>query len=96
MSSRNSYLNENEKNAAAAISKILKESITDFKNKNASQIIKKVSAALSALPQSKTDYVQMRNYDNLSVLKSNAKKAVLAVAVWMGKTRLIDNIMLTK
>lgn len=96
MSSRNSYLNAKEKETAAGISKILKEAKADFKNKNAVQVIKKVRSALSSLPAGRVDYAEILDYDNLSVLNINAKKAVLAVAVWIGKTRLIDNIMLVK
>ncbi|MCL2144595.1 MAG: pantoate--beta-alanine ligase [Endomicrobia bacterium] len=96
MSSRNSYLSENEIKAAAGISKILKGAKADFKEKDAVQIIKKVYAGLESLPESKIDYVEMRDYNNLSKININAKKAVLAVAVWIGKTRLIDNIMLVK
>lgn len=96
MSSRNSYLGENERKTAVEISKILKEAKTDFKNKNAVQVLKKVETKLSALPGSKIDYAQMRDYNNLSPININTKKAVLAVAVWIGGTRLIDNIMLTK
>jgi pantoate--beta-alanine ligase len=96
MSSRNLYLNEDERKAAVSISKILKKAQSDFKNERAARVIKKVRTALSVLPQSKTDYVEIRDYDNLSVIKTNTKKAALAVAVWIGKTRLIDNIMLTK
>lgn len=96
MSSSNSYLNAKEKETAAGISKILKEAKADFKNKNAVQVIKKVRSALSSLPAGRVDYAEILDYDNLSVLNINAKKAVLAVAVWIGKTRLIDNIMLVK
>ncbi|MDR2425840.1 MAG: pantoate--beta-alanine ligase [Endomicrobium sp.] len=96
MSSRNLYLNEREKKIAAEISKILKEAKAGFKNKSAKKIIAKVKSSLSLLPESKVDYAEMRDYESLSVLNTNTKKAVLAVAVWIGKTRLIDNIMLSK
>ena len=96
MSSRNSYLTETEKQSAAEISKILKEAKSGFKDKNAAGIIKKVRMKLESLPESKTDYVEMRDYNNLSAVNVNTKKAVLAVAVRIGKTRLIDNIMLIK
>jgi pantoate--beta-alanine ligase len=96
MSSRNSYLTEKEKNAAAKISKILKEAKADFKDKDAVQIMKKVCTDLKSLPESKVDYAEMRDYNNLSAMNINTRKAVLAVAVWIGKTRLIDNIMLVK
>lgn len=96
MSSRNSYLNENERQTAAEISKILKDAKAEFKNKNAVQILKKAKSALLSLPGSKIDYVEMADYNGLSVLNINTKKAVLAVAVWIGKTRLIDNIILSK
>ena len=96
MSSRNSYLGENEKKSAAEISKILKEAKADFKNKDAVQIAKKVCARLESLSESKIDYVEIRDYNNLSAVNINTKKAVLAVAVRIGKTRLIDNIVLIK
>ena len=96
MSSRNFYLGEDEKLAAAGISKILKEAQSEFKNKNALQVLKKVRTALESVKGGKVDYAEIRDYKNLSAININTKKAVLAVGVWIGKTRLIDNIMLSK
>ncbi len=96
LSSRNAYLSEEEKENALKISQILKKAKEDIKKKSYTQVLKKVNSDLKKISGSKVDYAEIRDYKNLSAVDKNTKKAVLAVAVWIGKTRLIDNIILSK
>jgi pantoate--beta-alanine ligase len=96
LSSRNSYLSSQEKNFAISISKTLKEASVEFKNKPFNIVNKNALNKLKKIPNSKIDYIEIVNLNDLSPTSKNAKKAVLAVAVWVGKTRLIDNIVMTK
>ncbi|MDR1086817.1 MAG: pantoate--beta-alanine ligase [Endomicrobium sp.] len=96
LSSRNSYLSSQEKNFAISISKTLKEASIEFKNKPFNIVNKNALNKLKKIPNSKIDYIEIVNLNDLSPTSKNAKKAALAVAVWVGKTRLIDNIVMTK
>jgi pantoate--beta-alanine ligase len=96
ISSRNSYLSTQEKDNASKISKILKEASIDFKSKSLSSLKKNTVNRLNKIPNLKLDYVDIVNFKDLSFADKNTKKAVLAVAVCIGKTRLIDNIIMTK
>jgi pantoate--beta-alanine ligase len=96
LSSRNSYLNDEEKNISLNISKILREAVHDFENTDLNSVKKNVINKFNKIPNSKIDYVEIVNFNDLSVADKNTKKAVFAVAVWIGKTRLIDNIIMIK
>ena len=97
VSSRNLYLSTQEKEMSSKIYKILKEvSIIDFKNKSPHILKQNTISKLNKIPNIKIDYVDIVNFDDLSSLNKSTKKVVLAVAVWIGKTRLIDNIILTR
>ena len=95
LSSRNSYLNEIEKEQALEISKALQMAKSEIKKKSLSAIVKEVSSKLKKIPGSKIDYIEALDADNLSDPQKSSKRIVLAVAVWIGKTRLIDNISLS-
>jgi pantoate--beta-alanine ligase len=96
LSSRNSYLTDEEKSLSLNIFKILKEAAKEFKNKPLNAVKKKVVNKLKKIPNSKIDYAEIVSAKDLSPADKNTKKVVFAVAVWIGKTRLIDNIKMTK
>lgn len=96
LSSRNSYLSDEEKKNAVNISKTLKQAKEDFKNKSATVVLNTAVKNLRCIPGSKIDYADILDYKDLSPVTKKTAKAVLAVAVWIGKTRLIDNMVLTK
>jgi pantoate--beta-alanine ligase len=96
LSSRNSYLSDEEKSLSLNISKILKEAAKEFKNKPLNAVKKKAVNKLKKIPNSKIDYAEIVSAKDLSPADKNTKKAVFAVAVWIGKTRLIDNTKMTK
>ena len=92
LSSRNLYLNNREKKIAQNIIKILKQSKKELsKNWKPSSVINKNKKILIKKGVSKIDYFELRS----DTLKRNVKKnekARLFIAVFIGSTRLIDNI----
>jgi len=94
MSSRNSYLNNYEKNSASIIyeslmiaKKLLKNNVTSVK------ILKKhIKSSLLSCSIIKIDYISFANSKNLKELKKETNNDLLiSVAVFIGKTRLIDS-----
>jgi pantoate--beta-alanine ligase len=96
LSSRNSYLSTEEKKRSLNISKSLREAAEDFKCRDLNFVRKTAVNKLKKILGSKIDYAEIINFDDLSPADKNTKKAVFAVAVWIEKTRLIDNIVMIK
>jgi len=96
ISSRNSYLSVEEKKASLNISRILREASESFRDKNLNFVRKNAINKLKRIRGSRVDYAEVVNFIDLSPADKDTKKAVFAVAVWIGKTRLIDNVIMTK
>jgi pantoate--beta-alanine ligase len=96
LSSRNAYLNKDEKVLSLNIYKTLKEAAKKFKNKPLNVIKKTILDKLRKIPNSKIDYVEAVSTKDLSPATKNTKSVVFAVAIWIGKTRLIDNVQMIK
>jgi pantoate--beta-alanine ligase len=96
LSSRNVYLSEDEKVLSLNISKTLKEAAREFKKKSLNTVKKIILDKLKKIPNSKIDYVESISTEDLAPATRNTKNIVFAVAIWIGKTRLIDNIQMTK
>ena len=96
MSSRNTYLNEDERRQAVALSKALKLADKEYQNgeKETAKLIKIITDKINEMPLAAIDYVSIYDYPSLENISSIASKALAAVAVKFGKTRLIDNIIL--
>jgi len=95
LSSRNSYLSAKEKEYSVEISKALQKAKANSKAKTLAAIIKETVKKIERMPGSEIDYIEALDADTLSEPSKNSKKIVLAAAVWVGKTRLIDNIILS-
>ena len=89
-SSRNTYLSETERQAALVLSKAL------MKNgeRNADTIINKMSDLINKEPLAKIDYVQLVDADSIEPLAEAKGRVLVAMAVYIGKTRLIDNFIM--
>jgi pantoate--beta-alanine ligase len=96
LSSRNSYLSTEERKESLDISKSLREAVENFRRRDLNFVRKTVVNKLKKIPGSKIDYAEIVNFDDLSPADKNTKKAVFMVAVWIKKTRLIDNIVMIK
>lgn len=97
LSSRNTYLSEDERSASTIISKSLQQAVDLVqceKLKTSRKIIQKIQSEIRRIPGSRIDYVEVRDAETLAPLTAIVRPAVLAVAVWVGRTRLIDNIVI--
>ena len=95
MSSRNTYLNDAERKAALILHKSLmlgKEMIEQGEH-DASQIKKAIISNIESEPLAKVDYVAIVNPDTMENIDTVEDLALIATAVYIGKTRLIDNVM---
>jgi pantoate--beta-alanine ligase len=100
MSSRNVYLNPEERRAAVALSRGLaaaKHAI-ESGERGAAALVKCVSDSISAEPLVRADYVQLVDEENFDAVARLNKTCLLLVAAYVGKTkptRLIDNLLIT-
>lgn len=95
MSSRNTYLNEEERKAALVLSQAVRlgEELIDAGEKDASVIKAKMAAHIEAEPLAKIDYVEIVDAQNLEPVSEIQGEILAAMAVYIGKTRLIDNFI---
>jgi pantoate--beta-alanine ligase len=96
MSSRNAYLSAEQRVAALALSKGLAaaEAAVRSGEKSGAKIVAAARSLIEAESLAKIDYLELRDADELTPVETLTKKAVLAMAVFVGKTRLIDNRVL--
>jgi len=96
MSSRNAYLGPDERRAALALSAGLAAAQAAFAagERDAAALVAAARAPIEAEPLARIDYVELRDADELTELARVDRRAVLAMAVFIGKTRLIDNRVL--
>lgn len=94
-SSRNTYLNPEERSAATILSKALNEGKQALENgeRDAGQIKKIVTDKINSEKLSKIDYVEIVDWNNLEPVEKVTGDVLCAVAVYIGKTRLIDNFI---
>jgi pantoate--beta-alanine ligase len=90
-SSRNSYLNPQERLFAPDIHLSLKAAAT---RRTPSQVVEAARKGLSKIPGARIDYIEAVDAESLQPLRNRRSEGRLAVAVYLGKTRLIDNIPL--
>lgn len=94
-SSRNTYLNKEERKAALILNSSLlkaKKSILDGE-KDAENILKLITETINTEPLSKIDYVELVDAETLKKVEIIEKPVLVAIAVYIGKTRLIDNFV---
>ena len=95
-SSRNRYLSPVEKTAALVLSRSLKKARTAYTGgeKNPEKLKQIVRDELATEKLAVIDYVELNAFPSLKPLPLVNQEALLAIAVKIGKTRLIDNIIL--
>jgi pantoate--beta-alanine ligase len=96
MSSRNVYLSPEERKAALVLSRALFHTKITFDEgeRDAKCLRQGVLDTLATEPLIKVQYVSCAHPDSLMEIEGNVERALLSLAVILGKTRLIDNIML--
>lgn len=95
LSSRNTYLNEEERKAALILNKSLtlgKEMI-EAGEKNAAKVREAIIKHMETEPLAKVDYVEIVDAENLEPVENIDAPVLVATAVYIGKTRLIDNFV---
>ena len=93
MSSRNTYLNEEERQAATVLYKALSLAEESYMRgeHDAGRIKVKMTGLINKEPLAQIDYISIANSDTLEELDYIDHPALVSMAVRIGKTRLIDN-----
>jgi pantoate--beta-alanine ligase len=94
-SSRNAYLSEEERRTAPAIYQALKlaEGMLQVGERNPKDVLEAIRKRLRSESGIEIEYLCIKNADTLEDLNVLTGRVVVAVAVRLGKTRLIDNIV---
>jgi len=95
MSSRNTYLNLEERKQAVVLYQALSKGKEQIKQgeKDAARVKQTVQQMIEEQPLAKVDYVSIVHYETLEEVQEINSSVLLAVAVKFGKTRLIDNMI---
>ena len=96
MSSRNAYLNPEERKAATVLFRALGAAKAAYENgeRRAETLRRIMTETINVEPLATLQYVSCADYETLQELERVERKALLSMAVFMGKTRLIDNFVL--
>lgn len=96
MSSRNSYLKPDERQAAAVLNRslLLAKKLYDEGERNAEKIRREMTALIQQQPLAHIDYVSIADNETLDELEDIKAPALVSLAVKIGKPRLIDNMVL--
>lgn len=96
MSSRNVYLDPEQRKAATVLFRSLSaaKELYQVGERNAEKLRGKMKEVLASEPLAEPQYVSCADYDTLEELDTIEGKALLSMAVFFGKTRLIDNFVL--
>jgi len=96
MSSRNRYLNEEERKAALCLHKGLEEGMALIQagETNPNIVIAAVAKRITEEPKAHMDYVQLVHPDTIRIISKIDGPVLCACAVYIGSTRLIDNFIL--
>lgn len=96
MSSRNKYLEGEDRQAALVLSRALNaaKELYDAGERDGEKLRGKMKEIIAAEPRAQMQYVSCADYDTLAELETVTGKTLLSMAVMIGKTRLIDNFVL--
>ena len=95
LSSRNIYLNPEERRAARVLSLSLAEAraLIEAGERDAGRVLSRMRALIEAEPAARIDYVEAVRPENLEPVSALENGTLIALAVWIGRTRLIDNLI---
>ena len=96
LSSRNTYLKPEERKAATVLYRALSASKSAYEagERDGGKLRQVMQDTLAAEPLARTQYVSCADYETLQELEKVTGKTLLSMAVFVGKTRLIDNFVL--
>lgn len=94
-SSRNTYLSEEERKAALILSKSLNlgKKLIEQGETDAKKVIEVISNNIKTEPLARIDYVSAVDFNTITPVDKIEKSVLIAIAVYIGKTRLIDNFI---
>ena len=94
-SSRNTYLSEDERQAALVLSRSLKigKQLVEDGEKSAKAIKDAITAEINKEPLARIDYVDVVDFETITPVDEIKGTTLVAIAVYIGKTRLIDNFI---
>ena len=95
-SSRNTYSSDEERQAALILSKSLQEgkALVENGEKDAAKVVQAITDRIHMEPLAKIDYVEVVDWNTLEPVQDIDGAVLVAIAVFIGKTRLIDNFIL--
>ena len=96
-SSRNTYLSEEERKAALVLSRsiFLGKEMVEKGERDAKKVVAAMTAEIEKEPLAKVDYVKVVDLETMQQVETIEHDILTAIAVYIGKTRLIDNFMVT-
>lgn len=94
-SSRNTYLSEEERKAAVILHKglVMGEEMVSAGEKDVKKVLDAITEIIESEPLARIDYVEAVDFDNIETIDTIEGSVLVAVAVYIGKTRLIDNFI---
>ena len=97
-SSRNTYLNPEERKAALILSQSLKkgQEAIEQGERDSQKVIDIIRENLQTEPLARIDYVEVVDFENIQRTPLIEGETLVAIAVYIGKTRLIDNFIVNK
>lgn len=97
LSSRNAYLSPIERQQALILSRTLQQIQQPFANgeRDASKLIAAGQSLFATEPSARLDYLAVVDPDTLEPVTRITQPALVAIAAWVGATRLIDNVVLS-
>ena len=97
LSSRNSYLSPIQRKQALAVPHLLQYVTANIKSgqTNVSKLLDQGHIFMQQHPHARVDYLQIVNYSDLQPSETIDKTVIIATAIFVGSTRLIDNIIFT-
>lgn len=94
-SSRNTYLSAEERQAALVLSRAIKtgQAMVQAGEKDGERVLAAMRQLISEEPLARIDYVEMVKWDTIEIHHRVDCPVLVAIAVFIGKTRLIDNFI---
>jgi pantoate--beta-alanine ligase len=96
MSSRNTYLNPEERRAATVLFRSLSSAKIAYEGgeREGRNLRRIMMDAINAEPLARVQYVSCADYDTLEEMDTVKGRTLLSMAVYLGRTRLIDNFVI--
>ncbi len=95
-SSRNTYLNAEERQAALVLSRAVRlgQGLVEKGERDTHKVMEAMKACINAEPMAKIDYVEAVDFQSIQKVDAVENEVLFAMAVYIGKTRLIDNFII--